>query len=152
MHAPILLPAFFRGFGTLRPLLAETDGLQTFGRHTERLDVFACGGGTAVTESEVVLRRTALVAVAFQSDDRGRKVREDRMQRLSVLRQSGPGIGTDTGLVVVKIDVGDFRLYPILEGLGGDGRRRRDDGGGGAMTLTLALAAAEPPGPLATSS
>src|SRR4029079_17870813 len=100
MRAPIGLPAFFRGFGTPRPLLAETDGLQTFGGDTERLDEFACGSGPAITESEVVLRRTTLIAVAFESDDRGREVRKDRKQRLSVLRQSGPGIGTDTGLVV----------------------------------------------------
>ena len=126
MHSPVLLPAFFRCFGTLWPLLSETDGLQTFGRHPERLDVFACGGGSTVTESEVVLRRTALVAVAFKSDDRGRKIRENGMQRLSVFRQRGPGIVTDTGLVVLKIDVGEFR-YPILERLGGDGRRQRDN-------------------------
>jgi hypothetical protein len=55
-------------------------------------------------------------------------------------RQSGPGIVTDAALVVVKIDVGEFRLYPILERLGVEGHGGRI-GSGSGMTLT----AAEPP-------
>src|ERR1022692_3756219 len=126
MHSPVLLPASLGRFGTLRPLVSVTDGIQAVRRHPESLEVSTCGRDSTVTEAQVVLRRTAFVAMAFQSDHRDRKVRENRLQRLSVLRQSGPRIVTDTGLVVVKIDVGEFRLYPILERLGGDGRRRED--------------------------
>src|ERR1017187_8746939 len=95
MHSPVLLPACLNRFGTLRPLVSVTDGVQAVRRHPERLKVSACGRGSTVTEAEVVLRRTAFVAMALQSDHRDRKVRENRVQRLSVFRQSEERIVTD---------------------------------------------------------
>ena len=126
MYSPVLLPAFLCRIRALRPFLSVADRFQAVRRHLNRLEVSTYGRGSSVAEPEVVLRRAALIAMAFQNDDCGRKVRENRLQRLSVFRQSGPRIVTDTGLVVVKIDVGDFRLYPILKRLGGDGWRRED--------------------------
>src|ERR1035441_1218354 len=133
MHAPVHLPASLNWFRTLGPLISVTDGRQAVCRYPERLDVCACGGGSTVTESEVVLRRTALVAMALQNDVRGRKIRENRVQGLSVFRQGGPGIVTDAALGVIKIDIDKFRRYAILERLGveerwrGDWQRQRQD-------------------------
>src|SRR5271166_5856224 len=65
MRAAVLLPASFVGFGTLRALLAVADGLQAIGGDAQLHQEILGGGGAAVTKREVVLGRTAFIAVAF---------------------------------------------------------------------------------------
>ena len=68
MPAAILLPAGFVGLGAERLLLAVTNGFDATdvdpGCGQRVLD----GIGTPVTQSEVVLGRSALIAVAFDGD------------------------------------------------------------------------------------
>src|SRR5690242_8028424 len=99
MHSPVLLPARLCRLRALRPFLSVTDSIQSGCRRLERLQVSKCGRGSPLAEAEVVLRRAALVAMAFQHDDCGREIRENRLQRLSVFRQSGKGSLADVALV-----------------------------------------------------
>jgi hypothetical protein len=77
-------------------------------------------------ETDVVLRRAALIAVAFQHDHCVGKIGENRAKRLGIFLQGGAGIVTYIALVEVKICIGDLRLQPDQQGLGFHLRWRED--------------------------
>src|ERR1039457_1190999 len=60
------------------------------------------GGGAPVAESQVVLGRTALVAMALDGDAGVREAGDDGLQGVGVLGQRGAGIFADIVLVVVE--------------------------------------------------
>src|SRR5271157_6372048 len=84
VHVPVLLPARLVGLGANRPLLAVADGPQPVGRHPQLLQELLGATGAPVAEAEVVLRRAALVAIAFEHDGRAGEVRQDGLQSARV--------------------------------------------------------------------
>src|SRR5205823_10157803 len=64
----ILLPAGLVGLGTLRPLLAVADSLQLIGRDAELGQVLLGCRRTAIAQAQVVLGRSALIAMSLDDD------------------------------------------------------------------------------------
>src|ERR1035441_7800457 len=102
VRAAVLLPARLVVIGALRTFLAVADGLQLVARNTQLGQEFLGGGGAPVAESQVVLGRTALVAMALDGDAGVREAGDDGLQGVGVLGQRGAGIFADIVLVVVE--------------------------------------------------
>src|SRR5580700_1744973 len=123
--AAVLLPAGFVVVGTLRAFLAVADGLQFIGRNSQLDQEVLGGSGALVAQSQVVLGRAALVAMALDGDAGIGEAGEDGLQRVGVLGKRGAGILADIVLVVVEEGVHDAAREHLLQGgLGRDGRRR----------------------------
>ena len=125
MAAPVLGEAGFRGFGAKGFFLAPTGGVEMVGRNAEADHVFFDGVGAALAESKVVLRGTAFVAVAFDSDASVWIALEEGDRLL----QSFARVGTNGGGIVIEVGVAHFLEEEIVEaGLGsfGDGSRGVD--------------------------
>src|SRR5689334_20937111 len=68
VRAAVPLPATFVGFRALRPLFAVADGLEPVFRDAQLNQDVLSGAGAAVSETQVVFRRAAFVAVALHHD------------------------------------------------------------------------------------
>src|SRR5512134_1637859 len=147
VDAAVPLPAVLVGLGALRPLFAVTDRVQLVGRYSHLHEEFLAGGGTAVAETEVVLRGAAFVAVTLKSDLRLWKVAEDVPKSLGVAGQRGPRVLANIELVVVEERVLDLRRQPFAQTLLRRRRWRRwrwrwhgyPDGGGPRLGSTRTL-------------
>src|SRR5438309_8430011 len=104
MAAAVLLPAGFVVLHAEGLLLAEADGAEAVGRNTQRNQILLDGAGAAVAEAEVIFGGATLVAMAFDGDFDRRVL----LQEVSRLRERRAGIGTNVGLVVVKVGVAHF--------------------------------------------
>src|SRR5579872_512024 len=105
MHAPVLLPAGFVRFRTLRPFLAVADRLDAIPRHAEADEEFLGRGGAAVAQAEVVFRRSALVAMTFDHDRRVREIAQDGLDGGGILRQHALRVAADVTLVVIEVSI-----------------------------------------------
>ena len=65
------LPAAFSFLATLRALLAIAHHLEPVGGNSQRLEILHRGSGAPLTEGQVVLIGTPIVAVAFDLNDGG---------------------------------------------------------------------------------
>src|SRR5260370_40394180 len=101
MAATVLLPASLVALSAEGLLLAEAGGVEAIGSNSERLEILLDGIGSANAEAEVVLRRAALVAVAFNGCFDGRV----RLQEVRGLGESYAGIRTSVCRVVVEVGV-----------------------------------------------
>src|ERR1035441_5126516 len=81
VRAAVLLPARLVVVGALRRFLAVSDGLQLVARDPQLDEEFLGGGGAPVAESQVVLGRAALVAMALDGDADIRNGGEDGERR-----------------------------------------------------------------------
>src|SRR5215469_15078672 len=123
MRPAVLLPAGFVLLGTLRAFLAVADGLETVTRNAKADQEILSGAGAAVAQPEVVLGRTALIAVAFHHDRSAGEIGQDALERSRVARQCVARVGADVALVIVEISVLHVAQEPLFQGLG-DRRRR----------------------------
>src|SRR4029077_15246927 len=106
MAAAVLLPASLVVLRAERLLLAEADGAEAVGRNAQRDKILLDGAGAAIAKAEVVFGGAALVAVAFDDDfDRRGPLQEVRGRR-----EGDAGVGTNVGLVVVKVGVTHFLI------------------------------------------
>src|ERR1700676_656732 len=122
MAAAILLPAGLVALVAEGLLLAEANDGEAVGRNAQRNEVLLDGAGAAIAQTQVVFRGATLVAVAFD----GCFDRRVAFQEVRGLGKSGAGIGTNVGLVIVKIGVAHFlREEPIEVNLWRWRRRRR---------------------------
>src|SRR5258707_8785153 len=132
MAATVLLPARLVALGAEGLLLAEAGGIEAIGSNAQRHDILLDGVGAANAEAKVVFGGAALVAVAFDGCFDGRV----GFQEVRGLGESGAGVRTDIGLVVVEVGVLHFTQEELV--VRGTGRRRRRrrrvyrDGGRGA--------------------
>ena len=78
---PVLLPAHFVGLHTEGFFLAPTGGCNLIRGNAETDEILLYLIGAAVAESDVVLGRTALIAVAFDGDV-SRRVALEEIRRL----------------------------------------------------------------------
>ena len=104
MPAAILLPAGLVVIAAKLLLLTEADRVQPIGGDPQRHEILLDGAGAAVAEREVVLRRTALIAVTFNGDAHLRVI----AQELSGLREGFASIAANVGFVKVKVSVAHF--------------------------------------------
>src|SRR5437868_13543803 len=96
--------------------------------------------GAAITETEIVFGRAALIAVTFDSNNKGRIETKNALQSGGIGLQYRLILRTDVALIVIKMDV----LHLSGKHLGGSfaggprnrfGSRRRADGDGrGSIT------------------
>src|ERR1700677_1137372 len=81
VRAPVPLPARFVLVGTLRPLLAVTDSLQTVGGNAQLHQEILGGAGAGVAQPQVIFGRAAVVAMAFHHNGGIRKIGEEGLER-----------------------------------------------------------------------
>ena len=98
MCAAILLPARVVLLGAEGMLLAPTDRIDSRGRNAQRNQVVLGGLRTALAKPQVVFRRTAVVAMSFESHASVRI----GAQEFGVLGERFAGIVADIGLVEVE--------------------------------------------------
>src|SRR5262245_58508268 len=99
VRAAVLLPALLGRLGADRDFLAVGDGLEPLGRHSQRDDVVVGGTRAPLAEREVVLDRSALVAVALDPDDQ----EVEFLERRGVLLQRGAVGVADVRLVEFEV-------------------------------------------------
>lgn len=112
MPASVLLPAGLIMFHAEGPFLAVADGLDAVSRYSGRDQKVLGGLGTAIAKGQVIFRRAALVAVAFQSDFDLRI----RAQELSGCGQGIASVRPDIGFVEIKVGVFDFLCEELFHG------------------------------------
>ena len=100
----ILLPALFGGSGAERAFLAVADRFHPVGRNSQRNQELFCRRGAPVPQSQIVLRGTAFVAMAFDDDLQLRI----GAQELSGLREGVASVSADIRLVIVEVSVLHF--------------------------------------------
>src|SRR5258708_6476605 len=110
MAATVLLPASLVARGAERLLLAEAGGVEAIGTDAQRLEILLDGIGPANAKTQVVLRGAALVAMAFD----GCFDRRVGFQEVRGFGESGAGVRTDIGLVVVEIGILNFSLKELV--------------------------------------
>src|SRR5579859_1933456 len=132
MRAAILLPALLVVLGALRALLSVADGGQLRGGNTELHQIVPGFGRAAIAQSEVVLGRSAFIAMALHGDLGALKILEDVLERRGILAQRGTRIRPQSGLVVVEKGVPGLRTQQLAERFAGRssgyGRSRRRHG------------------------
>src|SRR5262245_8495240 len=79
-RASIQTPRFLPLVAVFGPFLAVADRSQPVARDAARYEVVAYGGGTAITEREVVLRRADVAGMTFDVDAE-RRVAVERADR-----------------------------------------------------------------------
>ena len=102
---PVALIALFGLFGTYWTLLTVTDRFQPVRRDPQLNQKILGRRGPAIAQAEIVLCRAALVAVTFDHDLETRVVRENLLQRGSILRQRLLRIRADVELVKIEVRV-----------------------------------------------
>src|SRR5450755_3596512 len=108
MGAAIPRVAIFRGIGAKRTFFAVAGGLQLVNRNAKlHQGVAGCGGAT-VSERNVVLGGTTLVAVTFDGDDEIRVHAEDGLKSGRVSLEDGLIVWSDLALVVIEVEVLDL--------------------------------------------
>ena len=107
MRAAILLPALFVVLGADRFILAEADGRQLVARQAQAGQILLGLFGARIAQREIVLFRSALVAVSLHRQLEVRILLDDVGQRLRVRLQSGFGVRTQRVLVVIEIGILD---------------------------------------------
>ena len=85
-----------------RSLLAVADGLQPVGRNAKLHQEIPCRRGAPVAETQVVLSRTALVAMPFHVDGRAGEIGENALQRVGVGGEGGAGVVADVVRIVIE--------------------------------------------------
>ena len=101
MAAPVLLPALLIRFGAERLFLAVADGLDVVGGNASLDQRVTDGIRAAVAQSQVVLGRSALVAVSlYREGDVGML-----LQERDIALQRRLLVGIDIALVIVEVDV-----------------------------------------------
>src|ERR1700689_5100495 len=96
--AVALITAFVR-FCTHWTVFSITDGGHPVARDTELDQELARRTGTAIAQAQVIFRRAALIAMALNDHGKVRVGREDALQDLGIMRQSGSRIAADIELV-----------------------------------------------------
>src|SRR5512133_1284545 len=122
LAAAVLTPAGLLGFGAEGLLLAIADGGEASLVDAQGLQVGQGGGGTAVTEGQVVLVGAALIAVAFDLELGG----GEGLHEVGDALEEGAIGFLDVGLVVVEVDGLEGRISGLLVrggllGFGGSG-------------------------------
>src|ERR1039458_3151593 len=125
VHPPVLLVAGLVSLGALGPLLTVADGRQLVGGNAELHQEVLGRTGAAVAQTEVVLRRAALVAVSLDRDGGIGEVRQNGLQRAGVLRQRVASVGAQVALIVIEESVAHLAEEALLDGRLGRRRRRR---------------------------
>src|SRR6266478_4932360 len=110
MAATVLLPARLVALGAEGLLLAEAGGIEAIGSNAQRHDILLDGVGAANAEAKVVFGGAARVAVAFDGCFDGRV----GFQEVRGLGESGAGVRTDIGLVVVEVGVLHFTQEELV--------------------------------------
>ena len=100
MDAPVRLPALLVVLFALGTALAVTCGLQPGGRHTLLDQKLLRRIGAASSQPQVILRRTALVAMAFDQDRGAGKLAQKSFEQVT--------------LTVTDANAGAVRLYQRL--------------------------------------
>ena len=142
MAAAVLLPAGLVGFHAEGLFLAIADRGEAVGRNAQADEILLDGVGAAIAESQVVFRRAAFVAMAFDGDAELRIVAEE----VGGLAEGLASVSANVRLVVIEVGIADFLEEELIQaGLGSldDGRRRR------TVTEMRTLASALPPAPVA---
>ena len=121
MPTAVLLPASFVALAAEWLLFAVADRLDAAGINACGRQGILDGAGALVAQSQVVVRRSALVAMSFNRKAHVRMLIEE----LSVGLNGGLLIGANIGLVVIEIDVLDVLREQILIRDGRSRRRRR---------------------------
>src|ERR1039458_8634210 len=125
VHATVLLPAGLAGLCALRALLSVADGLQLVGGYAKLHQELLGRAVAPVAQAQVVLRRAALVAVAFHHYGPVREVRQDALERRGVAGQRVPRIRANITLVVVEEGIPHVGLQALLDSRSGSRRPRR---------------------------
>lgn len=120
MPTAVLLPASFVALAAEGLLFAVADRLHAAGIDTGCSQRILHGAGTLVTQSQVVVGRSALVTVSFNREVHVRMLIEE----LRVGLYRGLLIGANVRLVVIEIDVLDILREQILIRDGWSRRRR----------------------------
>jgi hypothetical protein len=117
MAAAILLPASFVALHAEGLLLAEANGGKAIRGDAEGNEILFHGIGAAITEAQVVFRRAALIAVAFNGHFEARII----FQKICGLGECGTSVGTNVRFVVVEIGIwepnGSRTKYSVWESL-----------------------------------
>src|SRR6516165_5446777 len=120
MPAAVLLPASFIALGAEWLLFAIADRLDAAAVDSQRYQDVLHGAGALITQGQVVVGRSALIAVPFDGDvDVGVLPKE-----LRVRLHGGLLIGTDIRLVVVEVHVPDVLVEQVFFADRGSRRRR----------------------------
>src|ERR1041385_5511444 len=101
MTTAVLLPALLVGFSAERLFFAKAQRLDTVGCNPGLRERSFHRIGTAVTQGNVVVGRSTLVAVAFDGDLDSCVL----LQEINVTLQGGLLIGANVRSVVVEVDV-----------------------------------------------
>src|SRR5438046_729982 len=96
------LPASLVRLRTRRTFLAIADRLEPVGGYARLYEEVACGRRAPVAQAQVVLGRTALVAVALHVDGGAREVGEDAFHRLGVATERRARVVADVVRIVVE--------------------------------------------------
>src|SRR5262249_37522278 len=96
----IPLIAALIGVRALRALLTVADRFQLVGWHAQTHQEVLGGAGAAIAQAQVVLGRSALIAVSLDHDRRVREIGQDRLDRRGVARQHVARVGPNVALVV----------------------------------------------------
>src|SRR5262245_17944493 len=116
MRATSPLPAGLVPFRALRALLAVADGTKLVSRDSKLQQKLLGGARPLIAETEVVLGRAALVAMALH-DDRGvREISQNRPDSSGVAGQYVACVGADIALVVIEVRVLHVRHQPLFHG------------------------------------
>src|SRR5581483_10063778 len=102
VDAPVTLIAFFGLVGALRPLLTIANGFQPVGRHTQAHQKVLGGRFAAVAETEILLGRTALVAIPLQNHLAVLEIVQNVFNCIGILRLRRKRILADIALVEVE--------------------------------------------------
>src|SRR6266850_806111 len=114
MRAPVAAPAFLGALFAQRALLAVTDDRHPVGADTAGGEVVGGGLRATLAETEVVLGGAALVAMAFDEEDRGRVCLEPR--RVPI--EGGALLAPDVVAVEIEPDILQVRSGGVVAELG----------------------------------
>jgi hypothetical protein len=106
--------ASFGGFHAERLLFSPTRGAQPAFRDAQANEVLHDGIGTTLSESKIVFRGAAFVAVALDGDAHAGIFLEE----VSILSDGGLGVGAKLCGIVIKVSVGNLLEEELVKGRG----------------------------------
>ena len=104
-----------------RPLLTKADCFQLFARDAEGDQGIFGSSRTAVTEGQVVLSRTTLIAMPLDRDNEVSIHLEDGFERTRITLQNRLIAGTNITFVVIEVNILHLARQDLLHALSGSG-------------------------------
>src|SRR5215831_9038740 len=113
MRAPIALIAAFVGIRANWTLLPIADGTDTIRGYSELHEEIFSGAGAAVAQAQVVFRRPALIAMAFDHNREVRIGRKNATKKGGVRVQGLTRVVSNIALVIIEICIAGFVVQPL---------------------------------------